>query len=211
MAWLDAYIEKCPGFAWEGSPRWNTQVTRLKNKRTRRNSRWSQPEWEFKVPFNNTFPEHYQQIRRMHSVCRGQKHFFRVRNYLHFIADGWQFATGDGVTQEFQLGELITVDGQSVLLEVHALSLDPDAPAPVVYVDGTPVAAAFNDRTGRVLIDSPPVEGAVLTWSGWFDYWVAFASDDFPASIDQKSDGQFVTNYIAHLVQVEPPDEGFSS
>lgn len=211
MAWLDAYIEKCPGFAWEGAPQWDTLVVPLRNKRTRRSSRWSQPRWRFTVPFNNNFPQHYAQVLRMFYACRGRKHFFRVRNWLRYQADDWRFGTGDGVTQEFQLGELVTVDGLSVLVEVHALSIDPAAPAVVVEVNGVPTTVTVNDRTGRVRFDTPPAEGAVLTWSGWFDHWVAFASDEFPASIDNKSAGEFVTNFEAVLEEVEPPDEDFST
>lgn len=211
MAWLDAYIEKCPGFAWEGAPNWNTQVTSLRNKRTRRNSQWSRPKWRFAVPLNSNFPEHYAQVHKVFNVCRGRKHFFRVRNWLRYIADEWEFATGDGVTQEFQLGELLTLDGESVLFEVFALSLDPEAPTPVVMVNDTPVSATFNLRTGRVLLESPPTEGAVLTWSGWFDHWVAFATDDLEASIDNKSGESLITNMLINLEEVEPPDEDFSS
>ena len=212
MAHLDAYIEKCPGFSWEGAPQWDTLVTPLRNKRTRRNSRWSQPRWRFTVPFNNSFPAHYAQILKMFYACRGRKHFFRVRNWLDYQAADWVFAIGDGVTQEFQLGQIVTVDTESVLIEVHALSLESDAPAPGVKVNGVAEpGVTFNDRTGKVRFDTPPTDGALLTWSGWFDHWVAFASDDFPASIDNKSDGEFITNFVAELEEVEPPDEDFSS
>ena len=208
MLYLDAYIEKCPGFAWEGAPMFATTVHRLRNKARRAEARWSQPQWRFTVPFNNTFPEHYQQVLDMQLVCRGRKNAFRVRNWLFYRADGWKFATGDGVTQRFKLGRLVEVAGESFLHEIHALSLAPDAPTPVAMVDGVPAAAAFNDRTGEVEFDNPPVEGAVLTWSGWFDFWVCFATDDFPASIDTKSpNGDFITNYTADLEEVPPPVE----
>lgn len=209
MAWLDAYLEKCPGFAWEGTPAWYTTVVPLRNKRTRRNAEWSQPRWRFTVPFNNNYPEHYDQVRRMHAVCRGRKHYFRVRNWLHYKAVGWDFATGDGATDEFQLGELVTIDGQSVLLEIHALSLDPEAPEPQVFVNGSPVAATFNDRTGRVRFAAAPAIGAVLTFTGWFDYWVTFMSDEFPASIDSNSARGAFTNFQVDLEEVEAPDEDF--
>lgn len=210
MAHLDAYIEKCPGFAWEGAPQWNTTVVPLRNKRSRRTVRWSQPRWRFTVPLSQTEPAHYDQVRRMHAVCRGRKHFFRVRNWLHYRAQGWQFATGDGTTTEFQLGELVSADGISVLLEIHALSLDPDAPTPVVYVDGTPVAATFNARTGRVQLAVAPADGAVLTWSGWFDYWVAFLADDLPALIATNSPKGHIADVVVELEEVEPPDEDFA-
>ena len=211
MAWLDAYLDKCPGFAWQGAPEWNTTVIQLRNKRSWRMARWSQPRWKFSIRFNNNFPEHYQQVLDIHSVCRGRKHFFRVRNWLNYKADDWKFGVGDGIEQEFQLGRLIEVDGESVLIEVHALSLADDAPTPEVKVNGVVAPATFNDRTGMVRFDSPPGVGAELTWSGYFDYWVAFASDDLPASIDTRSGDDLLTNFVAELEEVEPPDEGFSS
>lgn len=211
MAHLDAYLDKCPGFAWQGAPEFYTTVVPLRNKRSRRNANWAQPRWRFTVPFNNTFPEHYKQVLDMFRVCRGRLHAFRVRNWLNYQATGWTFGGGDGTTDEFQLGELITVDGLEFLDEVHALSLDPDAPAPQVFVNGVLAAATFNLRTGRVLFDTPPADDSVLTWSGWFDYWVRFLADDFPASIDNKSRGEFVTNYQAELEETEAPDEEFSS
>lgn len=211
MAHLDAYLDKCPGFAWSGAPEFYTTVVSLRNKRSRRNANWAQPRWRFTVPFNNSFPEHYKQVLDMFRVCRGRVHAFRVRNWLNYQAVGWTFGTGDGTTDEFQLGELIAVDGLEFLDEIHALSLDPDAPAPQVFVNGVLASATFNLRTGRVLFDTPPANGAVLTWSGWFDYWVRFMADDFPASIDNKSGGEFITNYQAELEETEAPDEEFSS
>lgn len=214
MSWLDAYIEKCPGFAWSGAPQWDTLIVPLRNKRTRRRARWSQPRWRFKVPFNASHPEHYDQVIEMFMVCRGRKHYFRVRNWLRYKAVVWEFAAGDGTTDEFQLGKLHTVDGESVLEEIHALSLDVEAPTPQVFVNGvavSPASITFNDRTGKILLATPPANGAVLTWSGWFDYWVAFATDDFPAEIETKSQGEFVTTYQADLEEVEAPDEDFNT
>lgn len=210
MIWLDAYIEKCPGFAWKGAPTWNTKITPLRNKSTRRRARWSQPEWRFSVPLTTSQPAHYDQVIEMFMVCRGRAIYFRVRNWLRYKATAWRFATGDGSTTEFQLGKLHTVAGESVLEEFHALSLDPEAPAPQVFVDGSPVAAEFNDRTGRVQFAAAPADGAVLTWSGWFDYWVAFATDDLPGSIDTKAGDEFVVDMLVDLEQVPPPVEAFA-
>ena len=211
MIYLDAYIEKCPGFAWEGAPAFNTTINRLRNKSRRAIARWSQPQWRFTVPFTAAFPEHYQQVLDMHLVCRGRAYAFRVRNWLFYKAEAWKFGTGDGATDEFQLGRLVEIGGESFLHEVHALSLDTAAPTPVAMVNGTPVAATFYPRIGKVVFDTPPADGAILTWSGWFDFWVCFATDDFPASIDNKSNGDFITNYTADLEEVPPPDETTSS
>jgi uncharacterized protein (TIGR02217 family) len=211
MAHLDAYLDRCPGFGWEAAPRFNTLIVPLRNKRTRRNAEWSQPEWRFGVPFTNNLPEHYEQVLDMFMVCRGRLHAFRVRNWLNYRATAWRFGTGDGVTEEFQLGKRITVDGESYLNEIHALSIATDAPTPVAYVNGVATAATFDDRTGKVLFAAPPALGAALTWTGWFDYWVRFAADDLPYTIDNRSNGEFVVNGQAELEETEAPDEGFST
>lgn len=207
MAHLDAYLDRCPGFGWQGAPGFNTQIVPLRNKRSRRNAEWSQPLWRFSVPFTNNLPEHYEQVLDMFMVCRGRLHAFRVRNWLNYQATAWPFAAGDGTTEEFQLGKLITIGGESYLSELYALSLDGDAPAPTVYVNGIAAAATFNDRTGRVLFDTPPANASVLTWSGWFDYWVRFAADDLAYTIDDSDGAEFFVNGQAELEETEAPDE----
>lgn len=144
-------------------------------------------------------------------VCRGRVNFFRARNEKFFRASQWKFGYGDGVTDEFQLGKLVEIAGSSFLQKIHALSLDTDAPTPIVYVDGVPTTATFNPRTGRVLFDAPPAVGAVLTWSGWFDFWVAFRTDDLPAETETRIGGEIAIFYQVDLEEVEPPDEGFGS
>lgn len=211
MAHLDIYLERAPGFDWDADPSWETQVTRLRNKRTRRNSRWSEPETRFVVPFGfEGSAEHLAALDVFH-VCRGQKHAFRTRNWLFYRAENWLFGYGDGVTQEFQLGRRIELGGQSVLIPIYALSLDEDAPTPAATANNVAAPAAFNNRIGKVLFDSPPVEGAPLRWSGWFDYWVYWATDNFPMRIVTRSGGEEVAVYEANLVQAEPPDEDFGS
>jgi len=211
MAHLDIYLEKCPGFGWEGAPEKQTTVVYLRNGRSRRIARRRNSAWSFVLPFDSSFPEAYDNILDTFEIVDGRLHAFRVRNYLKYRAVDQLFAYGDGVTDEFQLGRLIEIGGLSKLVPIHALSLDPAAPAPIVTVNGTPAAAVFNDRTGRVLFDTPPAVDAELEWSGWWDHWVRFASDRFPAAIENKSGGELVSSYRAELEEAEPPDEGFSS
>ena len=208
---LDAYLEKCPAYGWEGAPTFHTEIERLRNKRSRRNAAWIDAEWSFVLPFTNNSPVHYQQVLDMFAVCRGRMHAFRVRNMLFFHADDWTFGTGDGTTDEFQLGRLITVDGESYLQAVFALSIAADAIPLVARVNGTPAGATFQMRTGKVLFDTPPANGATLSWSGYFDFWVYFASDSLPYTITSKSAGVFVVNGQADLIQAEAPDEDFAT
>jgi len=213
MAHLDAYLTRCPAFGWEGSPTFNTTVEQLRNKRTRRNANWTQAQWSFSLPFTNNEMVHYRQVADMHALCRGRLHAFRVRNMLFFHAQRWKFGYGDGSTAEFQLGRLIEQviaigepEVESYLQEVHALSIAADAIPLVVYVDGVPATATFDMRTGKVTFAEAPADDAVLTWDGYFDFWVRFASDALPYTIDDCSGGGFIVNGDTILIQAEPPD-----
>lgn len=211
MAHLDVYVDRVPGFDWEGTPTWNTRVTPLRNKRSRRNARWTEPEWRFVVPYGLEYPEHYLRMLDLQTIARGRKNALRIKNWLFNRATDWKFGVGDGVTREFQLGRLVELGGESVLLPVHALSIYSGALAPSVAAAGSPATAAFQNRTGRVLFDSAPANGAALTWSGDFDFWVFWETDDLPATIITRSGGEEVTVYNPSFVQAEPPDEDFES
>lgn len=205
MAHLDIYLGSLHSYGWEGGPSWNTKVVQLRNKRSRRNAAWSQPKHVFTVPFTDRFPEHYRQVLDTHLICRGRWHAFRIRNQLDYVASGQVFGAGDGSTNVFQLGRLITLGGESLLMEIHALSIAPDAPTPQAFVDGTPVSATFNNRTGVVTFAVAPADGSVLSWSGYFDVWVRFLSDDLPFSIDNKTGLGWVVNGQAELEEAEAP------
>lgn len=211
MAHLDIYLERAPGFDWDGEPSWDTEVVRQRNKRTRRNSNWTESETRFVVPFGFEGSDYHLAAKDVFDVCRGRKHAFRNRDWLFYKANGWKFGYGDGVTREFQLGRLVELGGQSTMVPIYALSLDPDAPTRQVFVNGSPASAVFQERTGKVLFDVAPADEAPLTWSGWFDFWVYWDSDSFPRRIITRSGGEQVAVYEVPLVQAEPPDEDFES
>lgn len=211
MAHLDIYLERAPGFDWDGEPNWDTTVVKLRNKRSRRNSNWSEPESRFVVPFGFEGSDEHLAALDVFHTCKGRKHAFRTRNWVFFRANNWKFGYGDGVTREFQLGRLIELGGQSTMIPIYALSLDPQAPTPAAQVAGVAASAAFHNRIGKVLFDVAPADGAPLTWTGWFDHWVFWDSDGFPMRIITRSGGEQVATYEARLVQAEPPEEGFGS
>lgn len=211
MAHLDIYLERAPGFDWDADPNWNTTVVKLKNKSSRRNANWTEPESTFVVPFGFEGSDEHLAAMDVFHICKGRKNAFRTRNWLFYRANDWKFGYGDGVTREFQLGRLIELGGQSTMIPAYALSLDPDAPTPVAKVSGVAAGAVFNNRTGKVLFDTAPALAAPLTWTGWFDHWVFWATDNFPMRIITRSGGEQVAVYQANLVQAEPPEEGFGS
>jgi len=208
MAHIDAYLQPCPGYGWEGGPTFKTQIVELKSGRERRNAEWARVRHQYSAPFNNIDPAAYANIKQMHLVCRGMLNVFRFRDELDYQAINEQFGTGTGTQREFQLSKISTLDGVSYTREVFAL-----AGNPTITVNGTPTTAfAVNSRTGLVIFDSAPAAAAVLRWSGIFDIWVRFTTDYLPFSIDNKGrDEQYAINGSVSLTEVAPPDEDESS
>jgi uncharacterized protein (TIGR02217 family) len=203
MAYLDAYLQPCPGYGWEGGPTFKTQIVELKSGRERRNAEWARVRHKYTAPFNNISKVAYQNIKQMHLVCRGMLNAFRFRDELDFQADNEQFGTGNGTRRDFQLSKIATFDGVSYTREVFAL-----VAVPVITVNGTPTSAfAVNTRTGLVIFDAAPANNAVLRWTGEFDIWVRFATDDLPFSIDNVD----AVNGSVSLLEIAPPDEDESS
>lgn len=203
MAYLDAYLQPCPGYGWEGGPTFKTQIVELKSGRERRNAEWARVRHQFSAPFNNISKAAYRNIKQMHLVCRGMLHAFRFRDELDYEADSEVFGTGNGTTRAFQLSKISTLDGISYTREVFAL-----ANVPTITVNGTPTTAfAVNTRTGLVIFDSAPANGHTLRWTGTFDIWVRFSTDNLPFSIDNVD----AVNGSVNLIEVQPPLEDESS
>lgn len=200
---LDAYLTPCPGYGWEGSPRFRTLITELQNGDEYRNAEWMEARHEFNAPFLNITKEAYREIKRMFMVCRAMAYAFRFRDELDYQAVDEEFAVANGTDDEFQLAKISVADSVEYVRNVYALPS-----APTITVNGVATTAfTVNLRTGKVLFDSPPAASAVLRWSGEFDIWVRFTTDSIPFSLDNPN----ATNGSVGLFEVPPPDEDFSS
>ena len=199
MAHLNAYLGPCPGYGWQGGPTFSTRIVSLQNGRERRNANLAQPRHRYTTPFLNISRDAYREIKRMFLLCRGQLHAFRFRDELDYQAEDEEFGIGDGTTVEFQLAKLSEDDGIAYLRNVYALT-----GSPVAMVNGAPVAATFDMDRGRVVFESAPSNGGVLSWTGEFDIWVRFEQDDLPGSLDNPD----ATNLSITLLEVASPPEG---
>jgi uncharacterized protein (TIGR02217 family) len=202
---LDAYLAPCPGYGWDITPVFKTLISELQNGDEYRNAEWIECRHRATAPFLNITKDAYREIKRMFLVCRGMAYVFRFVDELDNEATNEIFAVGDSATDEFQLCKISIADGVEYQRNVYAIRI---GSVPTVTVDGTPTTAfTINYRTGKVLFDSPPALNAVLRWSGEFDLWVRFATDEIPFSLDNPD----ATNGSVILWEVPPPDEGFSS
>jgi uncharacterized protein (TIGR02217 family) len=202
---LDAYLAPCPGYGWAGGPNFKTLIDVLQNGDEYRNAEWAEVRHSYSAPFLNIRKEAYREIKRMFLACRGMAYAFRFRDELDFEADDEIFAVGDGTQDTFQLAKISVVDGVEYVRNVYAIRI---GTTPVITINDTPTTAfLFNDRTGELEFDTPPANGAVLRWSGEFDIWVRFATDDVNFSLDNPD----ATNGTVSLIEVPAPDEEVSS
>jgi uncharacterized protein (TIGR02217 family) len=196
---LDAYLAPCPGYGWDITPVFKTNITDLQNGDEYRNAGWIEVRHRATAPFENINKDAYREIKRMFLVCRGMLYAFRFRDELDYEANADIFGIGDGVKTEFQLLKISVVDGVEYPRKVYAL-----VATPTITVDATPTAAfTVNLRTGRIRFDAAPAAAAVLRWSGEFDLWVRFANDEMPFSLDDPD----ATNGAVTLWEVPPPAE----
>lgn len=202
--YLREYISTCEAYGWNGGPEFSTRIVPLLNGRENRNADWQQYRNRYTLPFQNIDASGYANIRQMFEVCRGQLHCFLYSDPLARAAVNQLFATGDGVTDTFQLTTLSVLDGVSYQRGVYAI---PDAGVVTVTVNGTPTSAFTIDRDrGLIVFDTPPANDALLRWTGPFDIWVRFNNDWLPFSIDNRSGAEYVHNGTIDLIEVAPPE-----
>lgn len=205
MSHLDAYLAPCPAYGWSGGPQFKTAIEFLENGDENRNADWIEARHAYTAPFMNIGKDAYREIKQMFLSCHGMLNVFRFVDELDNEADDEQFGTGNGVTDLFQLNKVSTTDGVSYTRNVYAIRLGTTI---TVTVNGTPTTAfTVNNRTGQILFDSPPANGAVLRWSGFFDIWVRFATDTIPFSLDNPN----ATNGDVSVMEVPAPDEEVST
>jgi uncharacterized protein (TIGR02217 family) len=201
MSHLDAYLGPCPTYGWSITPRFKTRIVDLANGDEFRNAEWVDCRHEANAPFLNISRDAYRELKRMFLVCRGMLHAFRLRDELDFTGTDEIFGIGNGTLREFQLSKISTVDGLEYVRNVYALPS-----VPVITINGTATTAfEFNTRTGRIKFTTAPAAAAVLRWTGTFDLWVRFSTDDMPFSLDDPN----ATNGQVGLIEVPPPVEPF--
>lgn len=211
--YIREYIRACEAFGWEGGPEFNTAIQPMVNKREKRAAMWSQSRFFASLPFRNIQPESYDNILEMFEDRMGRWGAFLYRNRLAHTATDEVFAVAEAGQTSFQLGIYVGQSGRQRKRDIHALYIpeiasDGEAVESeiTIAIDGTPTTALLIDHDrGTVEFDSPPGEGAVLTWSGAYSYWVRFDQDRLPMSIDNKSEDGFFMNGAVDLIGVPPP------
>lgn len=195
---IDAELEVCPAFGWQGGPEFNTLIKQLRSGRERRRSLQEVVKHRYMLPFQNITDEDYLQgLKSVFLAARGRAYTFRVKDASDFTADAAILGAGDGVETEFDLYVPYTF-GDSTYNRLILYPVNP-----VFYVDGVSTAATFNTDTKKVVFSAAPGDATQLSWDGEFRVLVRFASDTFPMSIDNRfGTGQYAMNGSVELVEV---------
>ena len=195
MTTINAELDICPSFGWQGGPEFNTMVKQLRNGHERRRSLWQEAKHNYLLPFQNiTNAEYLVQLKSAFLAARGSAESFLVKDNSDYIAEGEVFGAGDGVETAFDL-YIVRTFGSAYYARRILYPVDA-----VFYADGAEVAATFFN--GQVVFDVAPDDGAVLSWSGEFRVAVRFASDAFPMTIDDRSGADLMMNGSVELREV---------
>lgn len=108
------------------------------------------------------------QLNGLFNICKGRAGTFLLQDPDDFQVLSYQFGTGDGTSQTFQLTRPIGA-GSDIVQNVNG--------TPIISVNGTPTLAFAIDTRGVVTFNVAPTAAAVLTWTGTFDFRVKFSTD----------------------------------
>lgn len=196
--YLNAYLEECQAYGFNGGPTYSTQLVSLRNGHERRNAMWDQPKHVFTTGYNNISTDGFRSIKRMFMQCRGMAKAFKFRDWLDYQANNEDFAIGDGTKKVFQLAKVSITDGIQYFRYVYVIR-----PGAQVFINdvASPISYTIDNDRGTVTFATAPANGAVLSWTGEFDIWVRFNTDSLSFSLDNPD----ATNGQIQLTEVSPP------
>ena len=196
---IDAEIDVCSGFGWQGGPMFSTRVITLQSWMERRNAENIECRHSYTLPIQNIQDADYLlKLKQIFMACRGQLHSFKVKDRADFQATDEVFFLGDGVTKDFQLSKTSTFGIASYVRKI----VKPQQTI-TVTVDGTPSSPTVDYSTGIVSFAAAPALNAIGRWTGEFRVPVRFSNDILQTTIDAKNgSGVFYMNGSVDLIEV---------
>jgi uncharacterized protein (TIGR02217 family) len=134
---------------------------------------WSYPQYHYSIPFdflrNNAAEMQY--LMAFFLRLSGSVGLFAFADPDDNAAVNCQTGVGDGNTTSFQLFRSIGPVGTQWFDPVFAVT-----GTPAFFVNGTPVGAV-TVANGVASFPSPPAAGAIITWTGTFNWLARFDAD----------------------------------
>lgn len=157
------------------SPLWKTLHQEAVSGRDNPLQLWTYPRWRYMLPFSCLRTEStrltQQYVLAFYNSLGGSNGVFQYTDPDDKTATNQTFAVGDGTTRTFQLVRIMTGTGSSFVEPVLA------ATPTQVTVNGVPTASYSNNDGGTVTFAIAPINGAVLRWTGTFNWLCRFDDD----------------------------------
>ncbi|MEM9572110.1 MAG: DUF2460 domain-containing protein [Pseudomonadota bacterium] len=185
-----------------GGPQWRTDVLPLASGAEIRNAPWSRGRRRWDVGSAVTDLTGLQTLVAFFEARSGPLNGFRFRDPLDHKScgadevpnfDDQALGVGDSATVEYQLAKISDGVGR----KIHK----PVAESVRVGMDGVLLDQgwAVDHSTGRVVFDSPPAAGAVLTAGFYFDVPARFENDQINAVIEAYGAGRIASLGLVEL------------
>lgn len=171
-----------PGISWpvKRTPVWFTLAQRSTSGIETRLQVWSYPQYAYELTFevlrsSPAFTE-WQQMEAFYNQCGGSAQMFAFNDPADCAVTAQGFGTGNGSTTAFQLVRSLGGFVCPVFAPV----------AWTAYVNGVAAVGATVSARGVVTFASAPAAGAVLTWTGTYNWFCRFDDDKNTFSQDMN-------------------------
>lgn len=196
---IDAELDLCPAYGWQGGPEFYTRVITLKNGHERRNANWSGMRHRYVLPFQNiTDATYLLELKAVFAAAMGQADSFLVKDHSDYTADNESLGNAPAGSAGVQLVKSYTFGPTTYVRDITK----PVSAVLVVYQNGVAKDGAVDSDTGIFTPTTGWTEGQPLTWDGEFRVPVRFASDVLNMSIDSRRGQQFAMSGSVELVEV---------
>lgn len=159
------------------APEWSTSVKRSVSGRERRNARWSTPIWTFRVAYemlrNRPGSKDLEKLYTFFNLRSGQFLPFYYYDPTDCRVESQPLGVGNGVIDTYPLVRSFAYGearwSQTVFTTIAL-------PMPVFMVDDVAVPAVISNNN-TVVFETPPADGSVITWTGYFMFRCRFNQD----------------------------------
>ncbi len=155
-----------------------TDIVTLASGRERRNAAWAFKKMQYTATFNMLSAVAQAEVVSAFYAANAQLLLFRFRDYgdCQVTASPLNTASVVGTRSPVQLTKRYTFGSTIADRKIQAVSTC------MVSMDGTPVAGAFDGALGT-FVPAANWGADACTWSGTFDVWVRFNSDELDVTM----------------------------
>lgn len=155
-----------------------TAITPLRTGGEIRNAEWRYKKMKFAASYALLTPEAQEEISSAFYACNGPLLLFRYRDYGDYRAVNSPLTVNVGSTDAVQLTKRYTFGPVYADRMIQAVST-----CTVKDEGGNEIAGTLDNKLGLFTPDEAWPAG-VPTWSGTFDVWVRFESDEFDMTME---------------------------